>query len=66
MMLATCKKNTNYSYIVFYDLIGRPDPFYDFTLFVVLSLFMGGSLHEGRRYSACVGGTIREKREANK
>ena len=33
-------------------------PFYDFTLFVVLSLFTVGS--------ACVGGTGREKREDNK
>ena len=25
-MLATCKKNTNYNYIVFYDLIGTQNP----------------------------------------
>ena len=37
-------------------------PFHEFTLFVVLSLFTGGSPNADRKYSACVGGTCREKR----
>ena len=37
-----------------------------FTLFVVLSLFTGGSPNSGRKYSDCVAGTGREKREDNK
>ena len=44
----------------------RPMPFHDFTLFVVLSPFTAGSSNAGREYSACVGGTLREKREDNK
>ena len=44
----------------------RPVPFHDFTLFVVLSLFTGGSPSAGRIYSAHVGGTGREKRDDNK
>ena len=44
----------------------RPVPFYDFTLFVVLSLFTGGSPNARRKYPARVGGTGREKREDNK
>ena len=40
--------------------------FHDFTLFVVLSLFTGGSPNTGGKYFACVGGTGREKREDNK
>ena len=44
----------------------RPMEFHDFMLFVALSLFTAGSLNAGRKYSACVGGIRREKREANK
>ena len=44
----------------------RPVPFHDFTLFVILSLFTGGSPNEGRKYSPCGGWTGREKREDNK
>ena len=43
----------------------RPVSFDDFMLFVVLSLFTFGSLNTGRKYSTCVGGTRREKREDN-
>ena len=41
-------------------------PFHDFALFVVLSLFTGGSPNSGRKYSDCVAGSGREKREDNK
>ena len=41
-------------------------PFHNFTLFVILSLFTGGSPNASRKYSACVGGTGREKIEDNK
>ena len=45
----------------------RPVPFHDFALFVVLSILMGGSPNAGRIYSLCIiGGTVREKIEANK
>ena len=44
----------------------RPIPFYDFALFVVLSLFMAGSLITVRKFSASVGRTTREKTEDNK
>ena len=47
-------------------ILTRPVPFRDFTLFVVLSLFTGGSPNAERKYSACIGGTGREKREDNK
>ena len=46
-------------------VFGRPVPFHDFMLFVVLSLFTGGSLKAGRRYSVHVRRTAREKREDN-
>ena len=39
-----------------------PVPFHDFTLFVALSPFSGGSPNACRKYSACVGGTVHEKR----
>ena len=44
----------------------RAVPFHDFTLFVVLSIFTGGSPNAGRILSANVGGTGRENREDNK
>ena len=44
----------------------RPIPFYDFVLYVVLSLFTGSSPNMGRISSACFGRTPREKREDNK
>ena len=57
----------NYLCTMSYDLDEpRPVPFHDFMLFVGHSLFMGGSPNAGRKYSACVGGTGREKREDNK
>ena len=43
----------------------RPMPFHDFTLFVVHCLFTAVSPNAGRKYSACVGGTDREKSEEN-
>ena len=46
--------------------VARLALFHDFTLFVVLSFFTGDSSHASRRYSACVGGTVREKRDDNK
>ena len=42
---------------------GKPIPFHDFVLFVVLSLFTAGSLYKGRIFSTCVERTTREKRE---
>ena len=48
------------------DLQSRTIPFYDFALFIVLSLFTAGSPKGGRIFSACVGRTTREKREDNK
>ena len=50
------------------DLQSRTIPFYDFALFIVLSLFMAGSPKApkgGRIFSACVGRTTREKRKDN-
>ena len=44
----------------------RPIPFYDFVLFVILSLFTDGSPNTYRISSVCVGRTSREKREDNK
>ena len=41
-------------------------PFHDFTLFVVFSLFKGGSPKASRKCFACVGRTGCEKREDNK
>ena len=46
--------------------MSRPVLFYDFTLFVILTLFTNGSLNAGRKYSACVGKTGHEKGEDNK
>ena len=48
------------------NIMDRPVPFDDFMVFVVLSLFTGGSPNASRKYSACVGETGREKREDNK
>ena len=56
-----CMKNLNVLLVTV-----RPVPFYDLTLFVVLSLFTGGSPNSGRKYSDCVAGSGREKREDNK
>jgi len=44
----------------------RPVPFHYFTLFVVHFLSTENSPNAGRKCSACVGGTGREKREDNK
>ena len=48
-----------------YKSLTRPVPFHDFTLFVVLPLFTGGSPNDSRKYSACVGRSNRKKREDN-
>ena len=50
------------SYMIFPRMIyytlrrARPVPFHDFMLFVVLSLFTGGSPNASRKYFACIGG----------
>ena len=48
------------------DLQSRTIPFYDFALFIVLSLFTAGSSNISRIFSASVGRTTREKREHNR
>ena len=59
------KARLGFNITVSVDLkLKRPVSFHDFTLFVVRSLFTGGSPNAVRKYSALRrGGTGREKRE---